>query len=226
MAKKKEQATEREGEDEDAKKTKSKKTGGAGKKSGGTGKSGGAAKKSGGAGKSADSGGGQDSGVRPAPSTLENIDERRRKLMATIEDALPKLDVESLGVLVRNCQIAMYNAEVEETRKTVTEAQRAVEEGRPPGEVPTPDVDIEQISPQSFVVIFGPERVFFNRNELRELAKVCWAADNETDGAKRMFRWFERERRDFLQDVGLDSPADPGLKQLWSVIRSRYKASS
>ncbi|MFW6387772.1 MAG: hypothetical protein ACOC0B_00725, partial [bacterium] len=173
--------------------------------------------------------GGEDdeaAGFRPAPSSLEHLDERRRKLMATIEDALPKLDVESLGVLVRNCQIALYNAEVEQTRKTVTEAQRAIEQGRPPGVEQRPEVDIEQISSQSFVIIFGPERVFFNRNELRELARLCWAADNETDGAKRLFRWFERERRDFIQDVGLDNPSDTGLKQLWSVIRGRYKPAS
>ncbi|MFP4644951.1 MAG: hypothetical protein ACLFM0_11400 [Spirochaetales bacterium] len=162
--------------------------------------------------------------LRPAPSTAEGLSDAQRKLIATIEDALPKLNEESLALIVRNCQVALYNDEMERSREAVMEAQAAVEQGRVPGEASKPAVDIEQVSDQSFVVIFGSERIFFTREELRQLTKMCWATNNAAEGARSMFRWMERERRDFLLDSGVDSPSDPGLQELWSVIRSRYKA--
>ncbi len=162
--------------------------------------------------------------VRPAPSTTEGLGDAQRKLIATIEDALPKLSEESLALIVRNCQVALYNEEMERSRDAVLEAQSAVEQGRVPGAKAGVEVDIEQVSEQSFVVIFGSERIFFTRDELRELTRLCWSANNSAEGGRSIFRWMERERRDFLIDAGVDSPSDPGLQQLWSVIRSRYKA--
>ncbi len=163
--------------------------------------------------------------VRPAPSTTEGLSEQQRKLIEKIEEALPELDVETLALVLRNTQVAIYNRQMEDTRRQVEEAQRAVEQGRVPGQEQAPGVDIEQISDQSFVIVYGPERIFFNRAELREIARVCWAAENGKNGANRLFRWFERERRDFLLDTGVDSPSDPGLSELWSLVRSRYKVS-
>ncbi len=163
--------------------------------------------------------------VRPAPSTTEGLSEQQRKLIEKIEEALPELDVETLALVLRNTQVAIYNRQMEDTRRQVEEAQRAVEQGQVPGQAQAPGVDIEQISDQSFVIVYGPERVFFNRAELREIARVCWAAENESKGANRLFKWFERERRDFLLDTGVDSPSDPGLSELWSLVRSRYKVS-
>lgn len=163
--------------------------------------------------------------VRPAPSTTEGLSEEQRKLIEKIEDALPQLDVETLALVLRNTQVAIYNRQMEDTRRQVEEAQKAVEQGRVPGEAKAAEIDIEQISGYSFVIVYGPERVFFNRAELREIARVCWATGNEKDGAARLYKWFERERRDFLLDTGIDSGSDPGLRELWNLVRSRYKVS-
>ncbi len=162
--------------------------------------------------------------VRPAPSATEGLSDAQRKLIATIEDALPKLNEESLALIVRNCQIALYNAEMERSREAVIEAQSAVEQGRVPGAAAGVEVDIEQVSEQSFVIIFGSERIFFTRDELRQITRICWTTEDAAEGGRNIFRWMERERRDFLIDSGVDGPGDPGLKELWSVIRSRYKA--
>ena len=162
--------------------------------------------------------------VRTAPSASEGLSDAQRKLIATIEDALPKLNEESLALIVRNCQVALYNDEMQRSREAVIEAQAAVEQGRVPGDSSKPEIDIEQVSDQSFVFIFGSERIFFTREELRQLTKMCWATENAAEGARSMFRWMEQERRDFLLDSGVDTPSDPGLLELWSVIRSRYKA--
>ncbi len=175
--------------------------------------------------KQASSAKGAKSAVKPAPSATEGLNEQQRALIEKIEDALPELDVETLALVLRNTQVAIYNRQMEDTRRQVEEAQRAVEEDRVPGQAQAPGVDVEQISDQSFVIVYGPERIFFNRAELREIARICWAAEDEKSGATRLFKWFERERRDFLLDTGVTSPSDTGLKELWSLVRSRYKVS-
>ena len=83
-------------------------------------------------------------------------------------------------------------------------------------------VDIEQISPQSFVIAVAGERVFFSRDELRAVAKIAWATDDAATGAERMYRWFDRERSDFLLDTGIDGVRDRALEELYEIIRARY----
>lgn len=85
------------------------------------------------------------------------------------------------------------------------------------------EVDIEEKGENSFFIRAGGKRIFFNRDEMRDLAKICHAAETETEGAQGLYRRLERERKDFLVDTGISGPRDPDLAALYSLIRRRYR---
>ncbi len=89
---------------------------------------------------------------------------------------------------------------------------------------PEPPVSITRRSETSFLIKVTGTRVFFNRQEMRELTRIAHAAGDAADGARRLHRWFARERSDFLKDTGTARAGDPRLQELWSVIVSTYKA--
>jgi hypothetical protein len=87
-----------------------------------------------------------------------------------------------------------------------------------------PPVSIIRRSETSFLITVTGTRVFFNRQEMREMTRIAHAASDAADGARRLHRWLARERSDFLKDTGAERAGDPRLGELWSVIVSTYRA--
>jgi hypothetical protein len=86
-----------------------------------------------------------------------------------------------------------------------------------------PPVSVTRRSETSFIITVTGTRVFFNRQEMRDLTRIAHAAGDAADGARRLHRWLSRERSDFLKDTGAARPGDPRLQELWSVITSTYR---
>ncbi|MFP4567129.1 MAG: hypothetical protein ACLFNX_11565 [Spirochaetaceae bacterium] len=173
---------------------------------------------------------------------------------AELEALLDRLDEESLQFLKQQAEILIYSSELEEARRKAAEAARNINrvqkqrrrdsrtdaEAEPPaGEAGAaepgasddaeatprePPVSITRRSETSFIITVTGTRVFFNRQEMRELTRIAHAAGDAADGAGRLHRWLARERSDFLKDTGAARAGDPRLAELWSVIVSTYKA--
>ncbi|NBF41317.1 MAG: hypothetical protein GVY14_12970 [Spirochaetes bacterium] len=171
-----------------------------------------------------------------------------------LEALLDKLDEESLQFLKQQAEILIYSSELEEARRKAVEAARNINrvqkqrrrasrtdaESEPPtGEAAPeesgaseteqagrhePPVSITRRSDTSFLISVTGTRVFFNRQEMREMTRIAHAASGAADGARRLHRWLARERSDFLKDTGAGGAGDPRLAELWSVIVSTYKA--
>lgn len=88
------------------------------------------------------------------------------------------------------------------------------------------DVSVVRRSETSFFVHLSGRKQFLNIGEMRELARICHAAKEGSDGARRIFRWLDRERRDVLQDAGIGSAGDPRLRELYEIIVTTYKPRS
>jgi hypothetical protein len=58
---------------------------------------------------------------------------------------------------------------------------------------------------------------------MREITGLCQASRNSADAARRMFRWFEKERGDLLADTGINSAKNPYLIDLYEQVISTYK---
>lgn len=149
------------------------------------------------------------------------------QLIGEIEQLLQQLDLQALEFIKRQVEVL---AATEELARSRQEAITALEKlstaeplptGRPP-EPQAPAVAVEQKQENAFFVRTYGKKIFFNRHEMRELARLAHAAQNEADGARRLHAWLKRERNDFLVDTGVSGPADPALKMLWEQIVSTY----
>ena len=160
---------------------------------------------------------------------------------AELEAILDKLGEESLRFLKQQAEILHHNSELADARRKIIEAAKAAgaaeaaapqESDEDTGETARaeqttrhePPVSITRRSETSFLITVAGTRVFFNRQEMREMTRIAHAASGAADGARRLHRWLARERSDFLKDTGAMRAGDPRLHELWSVIVSTYKA--
>ena len=85
-----------------------------------------------------------------------------------------------------------------------------------------PDVSIVRRSETSFFVHISGRKQFLNLDEMRQITRICHAAADEVDGARRLHRWLKRERDDVLKDAGIESPRDSRLQELHGLVVSTY----
>ncbi|MDR1625701.1 MAG: hypothetical protein LBT33_04095 [Spirochaetia bacterium] len=144
------------------------------------------------------------------------------------------LDEESLVFLKRQADVLLHNSRVEKMRLEASgregrSARPSVknEAGGDRGPAPLPpgerDVKVEQTSATTFNIHVGGKKVFFNREEMRAIARICHAAADSREGGGRLFAWFKKERADFLFDTGIQGPFSPELGGLCDLIVHTYK---
>lgn len=149
-------------------------------------------------------------------------------LRKEIADVCKLLDAEGLMFIKRQADVLLHNSRVEKLRQEAAEKAAAQgEENTPPAPArPAPEaadrsVKIEQTGSVTFNIYVGKKRVFFNRDEMRAITKICHGDDAE--GGQRLFAWFKKERGDFLLDTEIGSASSPVLSELRSLIVSTYK---
>jgi hypothetical protein len=164
---------------------------------------------------------------KPVEKTPEQI------LCGEIADVCRLLDEESLVFLKRQADVLLHNSRVEklrqDARKQAPPSARPEEgESEPvpappqPQPAPLPGVKIERTTATTFNVYVGKKRLFFNREEMRELTRICHAAENPQEGGRRLFVWLRRERTDFLIDTDIGSSSSPLLAELCDLIVHTY----
>lgn len=152
-----------------------------------------------------------------------------KKLVAEIQELLGKLDQQGLEFIKRQAEVLAATGELARSREEALRAIEKVSTSEPapavrPVEPPPPAVAIEQKQDNAFFIRTYGRKIFFNRQEMRQLARVAHAADSPADGARRLHVWLKRERGDFLIDTDIAGPGDPALKLLWEQIVSTYAA--
>lgn len=169
------------------------------------------------------------------PKTPEKT---RKQILSKELTALFKLlDEQGLEFLKHQAEVLLHNARIEEVRKKAAleaasmhdgdgKAKHAVA-GSPmimgPAQGAFQEVRIERLDPNFFNIHVGKNRVFFNRDELRSLAKICHASGTISEATTRLYRWFERERKDFLNDTGIERSGAPVLVELYNLIVRTYQ---
>ena len=148
----------------------------------------------------------------------------REELVGALNALIEKLDEQMLGILKQQAEILTHSQKRTEVIRRVSEFQTAIAKGQMPDEGVDPNAAwVEQTEGGFFMICVGRNRIFFNRDELRELTRICWKASDTAQGASRMYRWFERERGDFLNDTGIGRPNSAALRNLYEYIISHYK---
>jgi hypothetical protein len=152
------------------------------------------------------------------PEGVESLRKELYDLIGRIndEDGLRTL-IRQSAVIIHNREIDRLNQTLKKTGASGASAKKTANQKPDPGAVAIEEKD------GSFIIVVNQQRVFFNRQEMRRIAKMCWAAGDPKDGAGRLYRWFKRERNDMLQDGMIGSAGHPALITLYNLVRSRYK---
>ena len=147
----------------------------------------------------------------------------RKELLALLDD----LGDEEVAWLVTQARTMVYNHKVDEVNQAARDLADSRRKSAGTGDrkaAPAPTaVDIVQSGgPKTFNIVMGQAHLFINLAELKALVKIAQSAEDAGDGAGRLYRWCDRERRDIINDGGLSGPKDPRLAQLHQILRDRY----
>jgi hypothetical protein len=143
--------------------------------------------------------------------------------MSQIVSIAEGLDDDGLELLLNQAKTVEFKGKIENFNQRLNvAAQEAVEARREAGR-PAYNVSVERTEDDFFIIQMDQVRVFFNINEMREMTRICHKSKDQQTGARRLFRWFERERSDLLADAGINTERSPYLTELYDIIVSTYK---
>lgn len=153
-------------------------------------------------------------------------------LVDEIHEIITRLDDNGLETLLDAARAVETKRKIENFNRELNVAAEKASKRRRELSAPEYRVSIERTEDDFFIIQLDDVRVFFNRQEMREITAICHkaAASGEANSrgapqaaARRLFKWFEKERSDLLVDAGINSERNPYLIDLYQVVVSTYK---
>jgi len=143
----------------------------------------------------------------------------REKILKELKDLIAQIDMEGLLFLMKQANILIYNRNVEALNERVSSLE-ATKTNRSRLE----EVEIEEKpGGENFTVSVQGTRLFFTREELRRMVRICHASEDELDAARRLYAYFSRERSDVLIDCRITAHSHPSLKGVYRKLIGTYK---
>lgn len=152
------------------------------------------------------------------------ISAEKKKLIARINSLFEDLREKDLEFLVSQAEILNHNRKVEERiaagdkyPKLKPEDFEIKKPGRSAADI------IEGEGSNHFIIAGAGARKFFDIQEMRKLVKLCHAAADKKDAASRLYNWFDKNRRDYINDAEISGPGDDFLGAIYEKIIKTYK---
>ncbi len=142
-----------------------------------------------------------------------------KKLNAVVK----KLDEAGVQFLLEQAEVLLHNMKVRrlnEERIKIS-SQKKTSAPAPVFDKRTIEV-VEADDLRHFILVINNARNFFTREEMRKLAALCQAAGSADEGARNLYGWFSRFRKDVLIDTGISDSADLALRSMFRAISERY----
>ena len=152
---------------------------------------------------------------------------KREVLIDNLMKMAKDIDEEGLIFLTKQANVLLYNMRAEEINKSLNEVEKEKAGKRKEDKSNKYTVDIEEKNNgEHFYIILNNSRVFFIREEMRSLVKICHASKDGRDASQRLYRWFSQNRKDLLIDGGIGSSKNPSLENLYKKLISTYKVKN
>ena len=149
---------------------------------------------------------------------------KREVLIENLMKMVRDIDEEGLVFLTKQANVLLYNMRVEEINKSLNDVEEGKAGKRKGAQTGRYAVDIEEKNNgEHFFIIMNNSRVFFIREEMRSIVKICHASKDERDASQRLYRWFSQNRKDLLIDGGIESSKNPTLENLYKKLVSTYR---
>ena len=154
----------------------------------------------------------------------ENVKLSREKLLKELSDLSKQIVEEGLLFLIKQANVLIYNQGVKAVNEKVSKQKTRKEKKPPKEEKPSYEVEIvEKNDGEHFYIVIRGARIFFTRDEMRSLVKICHAAEDEIIAARRLYNWFTKERKDLLIDGQIGAGTHPSLKSIYRKLITTYK---
>ncbi len=160
----------------------------------------------------------------------------RDKILKDIRGLIKGLETEDLQFLLSQAEVLEYNRKVrlerEEQKKESESSSKnkkksSAKQGKPKKASPPADeIAIEQTQRSKFFNLrIGTALLFMDYQEIQAIFKIARAAGNQSEGAARLYRWFNKERKDILIEGGIGGPSSPRLKKIYTVLLDSFTSS-
>jgi len=148
----------------------------------------------------------------------------RETLISELRGLLQDMDEEGLLFLIKQANVIRYNKSVEEYNRKV----HTLKAEKKPSMKEEKEKDfaievVEKNDGKHFFIVIKGYHIFFTREEMRKIVKICHAAENEADASVRLYNWFLRNRKDLLIDAEIGSAKNPHLAALYQNLIHTYR---
>jgi hypothetical protein len=151
------------------------------------------------------------------------ISAAKKKLITRLDSLIENLFDEDLEFLVSQAEILEYNRKVEERIAAGEENSDLKPEDF---KLKKPDRSVADIiegeGSNHFIIAGAGVRKFFDIQEMRKLVKLCHAAADREDATSRLYNWFDKNRRDYINDAEISGPGDLFLGAIYEKIIQTY----
>ena len=147
----------------------------------------------------------------------------RERLEQELIGMIEQIDEEGLVFLARQAHVLIHNRQVDNINRAVDELQQDRTEATERKVPAAAAVRIEDAGGKAFIMVIEGARKMLSLEEMRSLVKICYAAEDASDGAGRLFNWLSKDRKDVLIDAAIGRRAHPALEALYKYIKSQYK---
>ena len=72
---------------------------------------------------------------------------------------------------------------------------------------------------KTFILRFGSIGKTFDGKEISDLVRYVYESKTAADGQRRIFAWFERNRKDVLIDAGISSEKSSAVKSVYNCLK-------
>jgi|GEM_PF-347694 len=157
---------------------------------------------------------------KPIPKSIQSA-------IKKLNDLLPELDETEIGFLIQQAGVIIHNKRItsnpEKRELRESKFNERMEQWKADKADMMSQVSVEEGDEgKHFILVMGNYRNFFDRGEFKRIVKLCHAASDADDAARRLFTWLDRFRSDVLKNSAIDRYSDPCLGKVYEEIISRY----
>jgi hypothetical protein len=152
----------------------------------------------------------------------------RARMVKELREAIEEIDEEGLLFLLRQAQVLIHNARVEQLNKSSAQksqgkapAARKLADASAAASVP---VSIEEAKGgKSVFLTIGGARKIMTLEEMKRLVRICYGAETKSDALSQLYTVLARERNDILFDARIGNAGSPLLEALFAEVRATYR---
>ncbi len=160
---------------------------------------------------------------KPAAKGKSAVDQARKIMIDKLTSICGEIEIENVKFLLSQAELIHRN-----TRARTVTMQRTADASKTSAIASSIPLDKFSVKVKEgddgsyFMVAINRCQIFFSRDEMKRLVRMCHVSEDAADAGRRMYTWFKKERGDILYNTDIESPADPALATIYNHMIKTY----